>query len=113
MHTSVKQALAVLNDSTETAEILFRHGNLLVEIYKPEQIDNQSPHTRDEIYVIASGSGEFINGDTQHAFDVGDVIFVKAGVEHCFINFTDDFSTWVFFYGPKGGEVEVEGESIG
>ena len=108
MHTSVKQALAVLEDSPETAEILFRHGSLLVEIYKPDLIDKQTPHTRDEVYVVATGSGEFINGEEQHAFAVGDVIFVKAGVEHRFINFTEDFSTWVFFYGPKGGEVEGE-----
>ena len=24
--------------------------------------------------------------------------------EYRFVNFTDDFSTWVFFYGPDGGE---------
>jgi mannose-6-phosphate isomerase-like protein (cupin superfamily) len=33
-----------------------------------------------------------------------DVLFVPAGVEHRFENFTDDFTTWVIFYGQKGGE---------
>ena len=32
--------------------------------------------------------------------------FVKAGVEHRFLNFSEDFCTWVFFYGPDGGEEE-------
>ena len=104
MHSTVKQALTVLENSTETAEILFSHGTLLVEIYKPDKVDNQTPHKRDELYVIASGSGEFINGDIKHPFSVGDVIFVKARVEHRFINFSEDFSTWVMFYGPEGGE---------
>jgi hypothetical protein len=35
---------------------------------------------------------------------VGEVLFVATGVKHRFIDFSDDFATWVFFYGPKGGE---------
>jgi len=34
----------------------------------------------------------------------GDVIFAPAGIEHRFENFSDDFVTWVIFYGPVGGE---------
>ena len=83
---------------------LFTHGTLSVEIYKPIKVDLQQPHTRDEVYIIASGSGEFINGDVTTTFKTGDFLFVPAGVEHRFINFTDDFSTWVLFYGPEGGE---------
>jgi len=26
------------------------------------------------------------------------------GVEHRFIDFTEDFGSWVIFYGPQGGE---------
>ena len=104
MHFTLDKALQKIDQGSETAVELFRHGSLLLEIYKPEKIDKQSPHERDELYVISSGSGEFINGDVQHPVNVGDVLFVAAGVEHRFVNFTDDFSTWVFFYGPDGGE---------
>jgi mannose-6-phosphate isomerase-like protein (cupin superfamily) len=83
---------------------LFRHGTLEVEYYKPNVIDRQRPHTRDEAYVIIAGSGEFVNGDARHAFEAGEVLFVPAGVVHRFENFTTDFATWVFFYGPEGGE---------
>ena len=34
----------------------------------------------------------------------GDVLFVPAGMEHRFENFSDDFATWVVFYGKEGGE---------
>jgi hypothetical protein len=44
------------------------------------------------------------NGDSRHAFSAGDVLFVPAGVPHRFEDFTDDFGTWVIFYGPEGGE---------
>lgn len=83
---------------------LFRHGTLEVEIYRPDRVDRQTPHTRDEVYVVISGSGTFVNGSERHAFEPGEVLFVPAGVVHRFEGFTEDFATWVFFYGPEGGE---------
>ena len=85
---------------------LFRHGTLEVEFYQPDGVDRQQPHTRDEVYVVVSGSGTFVNGDARHPFEAGEVLFVPAGVEHRFVDFTDDFATWVFFYGPEGGEAQ-------
>jgi hypothetical protein len=32
------------------------------------------------------------------------MLFVGAGVEHRFEEFSDDLAVWVFFYGPEGGE---------
>ncbi len=83
---------------------IFKHGTLSVEFYKPDKVDHQKPHDRDEVYVIATGSGTFYNGTSLYQFKAGDFLFVPAGVEHRFENFTDDFTTWVFFYGPVGGE---------
>ena len=83
---------------------LFRHGTLSVELYAPRGTDPQSPHTRDEVYVVAAGRGTFQNGATRHPFAPGDVLFVPAGVVHRFESFSDDLVVWVFFYGPEGGE---------
>ena len=85
---------------------VFEHGSLAVEVYKPEKIDLQKPHSRDEVYVIISGSGTFFNNGERTQYSAGDFLFVKAGLEHRFEKFTDDFSTWVIFYGPDGGEKE-------
>ncbi|MCO4293906.1 cupin domain-containing protein [Solitalea sp. MAHUQ-68] len=104
MNLSTEKALQKLKDSKQLFTEVFKHGTLSVEVYKPEKIDHQQPHDRDEIYVIMSGSGDFyINGEI-YPFTTGDFLFVPAGIEHRFVNFTDNFSTWVFFYGPKGGE---------
>ncbi len=89
--------------STEFVE-LFRHGSLVVEYYKPDRIDKQQPHERDEVYVITSGNGTFDYAGRKMSVKSGDLLFVPAGVEHRFENFTDDFATWVLFYGPIGGE---------
>jgi mannose-6-phosphate isomerase-like protein (cupin superfamily) len=80
------------------------HGSMEVEIYAPRGTDPQTPHTRDELYVVVSGTGQFVNGPGRQEFGPGDVLFVPAGVEHRFEDFTDDLLVWVVFYGPEGGE---------
>ena len=80
------------------------HGSMSVEIYRPVKNDPQTPHKQDELYVIISGTGDFLNDGKRVSFNPGDVLFVPAGIEHRFENFTDDFSTWVIFYGVDGGE---------
>ena len=83
---------------------LFRHGSMSVEVYAPRGHDPQQPHTRDELYVVLSGEGWFVNGAERHRFAAGDILFVPAGVVHRFEDFGDDFATWVVFHGPEGGE---------
>jgi mannose-6-phosphate isomerase-like protein (cupin superfamily) len=83
---------------------IFEHGSLVVEVYAPRGSDPQNPHTRDEVYFIAAGSGEFVCGDSRRQFGPTDLLFVEAGVNHRFENFTDDLAVWVLFYGPEGGE---------
>lgn len=81
-----------------------RHGSMRVGLYAPRGHDPQSPHDQDEIYIVHKGTGTFRNGSESRPFGPGDVIFVKAGVDHRFETFSDDFETWVVFWGPKGGE---------
>lgn len=83
---------------------LLTSGSLEVELYIPDGVDKQSPHEKDELYVVISGSGTFVREEETYTFGPHDVLFVPAGQEHRFINFTSDFKTWVIFYGPKGGE---------
>lgn len=98
------QAAAVPVKSGQLAAPVLAHGSLLVEYYAPRGTDTQTPHARDEVYVVIRGSGWFVNGAERHPFQAHDVLFVPAGVVHRFEEFTDDFAVWVMFYGPKGGE---------
>ena len=106
MQIDKNEALAKLSIIESPFKTFFEHGTLTVEVYKPEKVDLQQPHTRDEVYIIISGSGEFLNDGKRTTFRKGDFLFVAAGIEHRFENFTDDFATWVIFYGPEGGEKE-------
>jgi mannose-6-phosphate isomerase-like protein (cupin superfamily) len=105
---TVENAHKALSGLDERFVTLFRHGSLEVEFYRPIGYDPQQPHTRDEVYVVASGRGVFFNGGVRQVFEAGEVLFVPAGVEHRFEDFSDDFATWVFFYGPVGGEAGDE-----
>ncbi len=97
------QALLQLSKATGREFVtLFRHGSLEIEVHKPHLVDRQTPHTRDELYVVISGSKYFLNGSSRTPFQPGEILFVPAGVEHRFEEFTSHFSTWVFFYGPEG-----------
>ena len=108
MQISVEEGLKQLQDSGNLFVELFQHGTLVLEIYQPVGTDQQKPHERDEVYIVISGKGDFLCGDSIHPFQPGDFLFVPAGVEHRFLNFSEDFHTWVIFYGPRGGENKNE-----
>jgi mannose-6-phosphate isomerase-like protein (cupin superfamily) len=79
-------------------------GTMSVEVFAPKTADLQEPHSQDELYFIQSGTGELIINGQRFSAAAGDAFFVAAGVAHRFENFSEDFVTWVVFYGPQGGE---------
>ncbi len=107
---SVTEAIEQLpGPKGERYAVVLEHGTLEIEIYAPRGKDAQTPHTRDEVYVVVQGRGEFRNGPGIERFAPGDVLFVPARVEHRFETFTDDLVVWVMFYGPEGGEAAMGG----
>lgn len=102
---TVTEALTCLPGATGASFApVFEHGTLLVEILAPPSLLPLPPHTRDELYVVVQGSGDLFNDGGYVHFTPGDVLFVPAGAEHHFENFSDDLVIWAVFYGPEGGE---------
>ena len=87
---------------------LLEHGTAKIGLYAPRGVDPQTPHQRDEIYLVWRGQGSFERAGETRGFGPGDVIFVPAGMAHRFVDFDDDFAAWVIFYGPNGGERPLE-----
>ena len=102
-HIPLSRSRRQLGEADRAFVELFRHGPVSVELYAPRGVDPQQPHTQDEIYVVVSGRGQFVNGPSRHPFEPGDVMFVPAGITHRFEDFSDDFLVWVVFCGPQGG----------
>jgi mannose-6-phosphate isomerase-like protein (cupin superfamily) len=102
---TLRQGMAALpGPHGERSVAVLEHGTLQLKVYAPRVTDPQQPHTRDELYVVAQGSGEFVSADQRISFVAGDALFIAAGKAHRFEKFSDDFAVWVMFYGPEGGE---------
>lgn len=84
--------------------VLLEHGTMELGYYRPSGTDRQKPHVQNEIYIVQTGRGQFLCGETTREFGPGDALFVAAGEVHRFIDFSEDFAAWVVFYGPEGGE---------
>ncbi len=103
---TVEKALSLVAESDDGRYgVLLERGTLELGYYKPDRVDPQKPHTQDEIYIVQTGTGVFVNGDSRQPFEPGEALFVAAGVEHRFEDFSDDFAAWVIFYGKEGGEL--------
>jgi len=98
---TLAQALAPLSAEHPFNIVFDRGDQISVELYAPVGRDNQTPHERDELYIVASGHGTFSRDDEVITFGPGDLLYVPAYVPHRFETFSDDFRTWVIFYGPK------------
>jgi len=65
-------------------------------------LDDQTPHTEDEIYVVRSGRATLKAGTGTAEVGPGSVIFVPAGEIHTFTDVTEDLALLVFFAPPYG-----------
>lgn len=103
---SLHDAQAKLPEDPETIRFHYglRHGTMKIGLYAPRDRDVQGPHKQDELYIVISGTGDFVKHTERRSFAPHDVIFVEAGIEHRFENFSADFATWVIFWGAQGGE---------
>lgn len=104
-HVGLQQAIEQLqHQGDQPFSILIHHGAMRVEYYAPRGEDHQTPHEQDELYIISCGHASFDrNGETVEC-KVHDVIFVPAGMPHHFFNISNDFGTWVIFYGEEKRE---------
>ena len=60
-------------------------------------VDDQTPHTEDEVYYVVAGRAVLTVGDATTAVEPGAVAYVAAGVEHRFSGITHDLEVLVFW----------------
>jgi quercetin dioxygenase-like cupin family protein len=76
-----------------------RSSSLSMGIYrlKAGEIDEQQPHTEDEVYLIVSGKAFFRAGGQEQVVTAGTLLFVERSVEHRFFDISEDLMVLVFF----------------
>jgi mannose-6-phosphate isomerase-like protein (cupin superfamily) len=94
------EAAAITLQPGRLSALVGRTADVEVRHYAPLGSDKQTPHDRDELYVVISGRGKFRRGEALVDFAPGDLLFCEARVVHRFEGFTDDFACWVVFFGP-------------
>ena len=98
--TPAEAAAAPLRDGRLSTR-WFAGDGIEVRHYAPRGEDPQTPHDRDEFYFVIAGTGTYLRADERVRFGPGDMLFAAAGEDHRFVEFSDDFATWVLFYGPQ------------
>jgi len=93
--------------SGERSTLVLQRGTCDVKLARPVAPNEQAPHAQDELYVVVRGRGVLVHDGKRDPFETGDLMFVAAGVEHRFEDFTADFTIWRIFYGASGGEVRA------
>ena len=86
-----------------------RVSDLSVGIYSIPAggVDDQTPHTEDEIYVVTAGRAMFEASGDRVAVGPGSVIYVEAGEVHRFTDVTEDLATVVLFAPAEGARVQA------
>ncbi len=66
-------------------------------------VDDQGPHSEEEIYVVVSGRATLEADGQQVRVATGSVVFVDAHVPHRFVRIEEDLTVLVFFSPPYSG----------
>jgi quercetin dioxygenase-like cupin family protein len=67
-------------------------------------VDDQEPHTEDEIYVVVSGRGAFEAAGQRVEVAPGTTLYVPAREEHRFVDVTQDLAVVVVFAPAEGSQ---------
>lgn len=87
-------------DRHDFAEVLRAPGESLsvtVARWPAGSVDDQQPHTEDEVYYVVRGRAVLTTGGERVAVAAGSLAFVAAGVEHRFSEISEDLETLVFW----------------
>ncbi len=73
-------------------------------------VDDQKPHTEDEVYVVQAGRATLVTDSGTVTVEPGSVVFVPAGETHRFTEITEDLALVVVF-APRYGSRTLRPEA--
>lgn len=73
--------------------------DLFAGVYEIEAggTDQQGPHAADEVYYVVAGAGTLVVEGERTPVGSGAVIYVAKGLDHRFVDVTEDLTVLVFF----------------
>ena len=98
---SLTDALARLASDRHDFDEVFRSPSgslsLTVARWPAGSVDDQTPHGEDEVYHVVAGRARLLINEEAVPVERGTVAFVAAGVEHRFVDITEDLAVLVFW----------------
>ena len=81
----------------------FRSSTLSLSVarWPAGSVDDQEPHTEDEVYYVVAGRARLSVAGEEEAVGPGSVAFVEAGVEHRLREIEEDLEVVVFWAPPR------------
>ena len=119
LSAALRAALDLPTQAGHLSALVLQHGTMELRIFRPVPEDHQTPHDRDELYIVAAGNAVLLRGPRNSPWEepdpmdegperipmgLGDAVVVPAGTPHWFEETSPDFATWMVFWGPEGGE---------
>ena len=101
--TSINEVRAALTSSGKHWEEILNNQTLEFGVYALPKggVDRQTPHRYDEIYYITKGRATLIADGDRRPSKAGDIIFVKRGIDHRFVDIEENLEVLVFFSKAK------------
>ena len=69
LRVTVEEARRAPNDPGRSTALMLAHGTMELRWFAPTSVDPQTPHDRDELYIIVSGAGVFARAAEGVPFD--------------------------------------------
>ena len=71
--------------------------SLTIARWPAGSVDGQTPHTEDEVYYVLGGRAALVVEGVRADVAPGSAAFVAAGVDHRFVDITEDLEVLVFW----------------
>jgi mannose-6-phosphate isomerase-like protein (cupin superfamily) len=98
-----KELLGRLDPEEHDYAEFFRSSTLSLSVarWPAGSVDDQEPHTEDEVYYVVSGRAGLSVAGEDVAVGAGSIVYVAAGVEHRFHGIEEDLEVLVFWAPPR------------
>jgi mannose-6-phosphate isomerase-like protein (cupin superfamily) len=100
---AAEELLARLDPGGHDFAEFFRSSTLSLTVarWPAGSVDDQEPHTEDEVYYVISGRARLSVADEDVAVGAGSIAYVAAGVDHRFHDIDEDLEVIVFWAPPR------------
>lgn len=98
-----EELISGLDQGVHDYDEFFRSAtlSLTVACWPAGSVDDQEPHTEDEVYYVVSGRAWLRVAEEDAAVGAGSIVYVAAGVDHQFHDIEEDLCVIVFWAPPR------------